>query len=576
MITKNEKTNYQIAKEEADKVDTLIINALENGYNFRVEAGAGSGKTYSLNKVIEWIQANRWKEYNRKKQNVICITYTNAAVNVISERLSNDSFILPSTIHAFAWHAIQQYQSSLIKIVHENAKLHPKEGDINEIKEIQYTLGHRFMKDDILYLYHDDVIILFCALLENAKFRSIFSNLYPLILIDEYQDSFQQVIDCFIEYFISKGVGPQFGFFGDSWQTIYQSNKVCGQIEHENIVEIKKSSNFRSAPKIVNLLNTLRPNLPQQSAIDQFDGEVVVITCDDYNGVRRTDRYFKDDLPVEEFRIRLVALTDCIKTKYMGAEENIKILMITHKVLAAHQGYDKLLNIIDDGLKEKEDPFLLFYMNSVEPIYTALKTSNMQLLFDALGIKRYPINQKSEKQYWKQLELQLESARTKRSIDVMDTIIESRLVPVPPHIREYYSLYRQSPDSSYCNTTIKDFLELDYSQFLAAIDFLYPEAEFSTEHGVKGEEYDNIIFVIGKGWNQYQFEIYAPMIKNGVPAGKEASFIRNRNLFYVCCSRPKKRLFLFVTIPVDAIFREFLDNLVGKDNIITYYEFINL
>ena len=260
----------------------------------------------------------------------------------------------------------------------------------------------------------------------------------------------------------------------------------------------------------------------------------------------------------------------------MGAEENIKILMITHKVLAAHQGYDKLLNIIDDGLKEKEDPFLLFYMNSVEPIYTALKTSNMQLLFDALGIKRYPINQKSEKQYWKQLELQLESARTKRSIDVMDTIIESRLVPVPPHIREYYSLYRQSPDSSYCNTTIKDFLELDYSQFLAAIDFLYPEAEFSTEHGVKGEEYDNIIFVIGKGWNQYQFEIYAPMIKNGVPAGKEASFIRNRNLFYVCCSRPKKRLFLFVTIPVDAIFREFLDNLVGKDNIITYYEFINL
>lgn len=52
-----------------------------------------------------------------------------------------------------------------------------------------------------------------------------------------------------------------------------------------------------------------------------------------------------------------------------------------------------------------------------------------------------------------------------------------------------------------------------YTQFLSAIGFLYPEAEFSTEHGVKDEEYDNVIFVIGKGWNQYQFENYAPMIK---------------------------------------------------------------
>lgn len=90
--------------------------------------------------------------------------------------------------------------------------------------------------------------------------------------------------------------------------------------------------------------------------------------------------------------------------------------------------------------------------------------------------------------------------------------------------------------------SIKEFLELEYAQFLAAIDFLYPEARFSTEHGVKGEEYDNVIFAISKGWNQYQFETYAPMIDGSVPIprGKESSFERNRNLFYVCCSRPKK------------------------------------
>lgn len=103
MSKENEKSNYQIAKEEADKVDELIISTLQQGRSFRVEAGAGSGKTYSLNRVIEWVQANKWNEYKRKNQNVICITYTNAAVDVIAERLTSNSFILPSTIHSFAW-----------------------------------------------------------------------------------------------------------------------------------------------------------------------------------------------------------------------------------------------------------------------------------------------------------------------------------------------------------------------------------------------------------------------------------------------------------------------------------------
>lgn len=127
-------------------------------------------------------------------------------------------------------------------------------------------------------------------------------------------------------------------------------------------------------------------------------------------------------------------------------------------------------------------------------------------------------------------------------------------------------------------TTIQQFLQLDYAQFIAVKDFLYPDAQFSTEHGVKGEEYDNVVFVISKGWNQYQFETYAPMITGhvAIPKDKEASYERNRNLFYVCCSRPKKRLFFFVTVPIDTAFRAFLITLVGKDNIITYRQFMEM
>ena len=573
-MSEDVKTNYAIAKAEADEVDEIIIDTIKQGLSFRVEAGAGSGKTYSLNRVLEWIQANKWSEFQKKKQNVVCITYTNAAVDVIAERLDKDSFILPSTIHSFAWNAIKQYQSALKKIISANELLQPKECDMTEIMEIQYTLGHRYQENGILYLYHDDVISLFNTLLDNAKFRKIFSDKYPLILIDEYQDSFQSIVERFIEYFISKGVGPQFGFFGDAWQTIYQSNKACGLIEHENIKEIKKGSNFRSAPKIVEMLNFIRPDLPQRSAIDGFDGEITVITCDDYKGQRRTDRIFKDELPIEEFQMRLSKLQRQIEDNIKGSGENLKILMITHKVLASQQGYDKLLDVISDGLKDKEDVFLLFFMNTVEPVYEALTENNMQLLFDTLRVKRYPINKKAEKLCWKALQEQLKKTRFQKSIDVLKTVLDSKLIPIPQQIEDYYDLYYAAPETAYSNTTIKDFLDLDYTQFLSAISFLYPESEFSTEHGVKGEEYDNVVFVISRGWNQYQFEKYIPMIKNGYPTDKEASYIRNRNLFYVCCSRPKKRLFIFISIPVDDVFRNYLENMVGKENIVTYKDFI--
>lgn len=571
------RSNYDTAKAEADIVDDEIIDALKQGFNFRVEAGAGSGKTYSLNRVIEWIQANKISDFNKKKQNVICITYTNAAVDVIAERLSDNSFILPSTIHSFAWNSIKQYQSTLLQYIDEDVSLQCDEGDFVKVTQVQYTLGHRYKENGVHYLFHDDVLKLFCRFLDNIKFRCVFADKYPLILIDEYQDTYKPIVDKFIEYFIAEEKKPQFGFFGDSWQTIYQSKNACGLIEHENIKLIKKGSNFRSSPRIVRFLNDLRPDLPQKSAIDSFDGEVIVVNCDDYSGERRTDRYFKDDLPAVDLKERLNTLSDAIK-KNVPSDENLKVLMITHKVLATQQGYERLLDILADGLRDKNDPFLLFFMNIVEPIYEALDKSNMQLLFDTLGVKNYPITKKSEKTLWKELKQILDQVRELKAIDVIKAIDDSNLIPIPPKVDGYYRLYSNAPETLYSSdTTIQEFLDLEYSQFLAAIEFLYPESEFSTEHGVKGEEYDNVIFVIGKGWNQYQFETYAPMINNTVPIpnGKESSFIRNRNLFYVCCSRPKKRLIIFVTIPTDDTFRNFVSSLVGKENIYTYSQYID-
>lgn len=88
---KHTGANYDLAKAEADKVDAQIIETLKTGHSFRVEAGASSGKTYSLNRVIEWIQANKWSDYSRKKQNSILLL-DNLSRGIIMLQLENQKY----------------------------------------------------------------------------------------------------------------------------------------------------------------------------------------------------------------------------------------------------------------------------------------------------------------------------------------------------------------------------------------------------------------------------------------------------------------------------------------------------
>ena len=134
-------TNREIAENRANEIETKIIENLQTNHSFRVEAGAGAGKTYSLEKVIEWLDRNKKHEFNQKGQKVACITYTNAAVDVIKSRLSLGSFIQPSTIHTFAWNIMKQFQSSLILTANELQILQlssndPSETTIDKVKQI--------------------------------------------------------------------------------------------------------------------------------------------------------------------------------------------------------------------------------------------------------------------------------------------------------------------------------------------------------------------------------------------------------------------------------------------------------
>ena len=93
---------------ENKSVDELqqIMKHIKNGDNFLLSGGAGSGKTYTLVQVIkQLIEENP----NTK---IACMTYTNAAVKEIDERVNNKNLSV-STIHDFLWDNIKHFQKEL-------------------------------------------------------------------------------------------------------------------------------------------------------------------------------------------------------------------------------------------------------------------------------------------------------------------------------------------------------------------------------------------------------------------------------------------------------------------------------
>ena len=92
--------------ERLEKEVIQIFEHIDDNKNFLLSGGAGSGKTYSLVSVINEI-------YNRNPiAKIACITYTNAAVHEIENRVLNKKIRI-STIHDFLWDNISPFQNEL-------------------------------------------------------------------------------------------------------------------------------------------------------------------------------------------------------------------------------------------------------------------------------------------------------------------------------------------------------------------------------------------------------------------------------------------------------------------------------
>src|SRR3546814_11669960 len=113
------------------------------------------------------------------------------------------------------------------------------------------------------------------ALLARTKFRAVMTARYPILLVDEYQDTDAGFVDALKQYFLDTGTGPVVGLFGDHWQKIY--GEGCGAVDHAALEVIDKNDNFRSAGPIVSMLNRMRPALPLIHSAADVPGEARVL-----------------------------------------------------------------------------------------------------------------------------------------------------------------------------------------------------------------------------------------------------------------------------------------------------------
>ncbi|MFS4473411.1 UvrD-helicase domain-containing protein [Chryseobacterium sp. T20] len=325
-----------------------IFQSIDNGRNFLLSGGAGSGKTYSLVNVIRQAIAEN------PTAKVACMTYTNAAVKEIEERVNHKNLNV-STIHDFLWDSIKHFQKelkeALIALANNEEVTRISIEEVNPVPENYYAV----LPDGVQYkefvriregiISHDELLIVANYLFEKyPKLSSIVKDKYKFIFIDEYQDTSKAVVETFLTHFKKSKRTNIIGFFGDAMQSIYEDG--IGNLDDykgddaEKVNEIPKKQNRRNPQLVIDLANKLRTDgIIQEPSADPKAPNMVggVIKQGTVLFLHSTDGYINK---VEAF----------LEANYawdFNNSKETKELNLTHNLIAGKAGFRNLMDIYD-------------------------------------------------------------------------------------------------------------------------------------------------------------------------------------------------------------------------------------
>jgi|Wag4MinimDraft_12_1082652.scaffolds.fasta_scaffold00233_11 DNA helicase-2/ATP-dependent DNA helicase PcrA len=540
---------------ESTKDDSLdkIIKCIDDNNSFILDAGAGSGKTWSLIETLKYLIKNNGDNYNRLAKNIGCITYTNVAVEEIKNRIGENEILDVNTIHKFLWDVIKQYQVELKDIIINNYE------DLESLDDFSVKYKD-FREIEKGIISHDDVIEISSKLFENyKKLQRIFIDKYPLVLVDEYQDTHPEVVTIFLDLIDNEVSKNDFivGYFGDSMQSIYE--KRAEKIKNDDkLTKITKESNFRSAGEIIDLLNHIRTDIEQFPA-----GENKKIVGTKY--------FIYDDTPQDKD-----LCYEKVKEKLEDDWGDLKVFFLTHRRIAINAGFENLFEHYNnyygnrkyrEKLYNKECPLISFLADRVEQSISYYENNNIFALMDAIDFDFLTNQDKSRlKSIMDELIKIRASGRVK---DIWELVFDEKLFVKGDKIKDFQNDFEVNSDKKEFYNNI---MELKYKEIINFYNHNENDSIFSTQHGTKGEEYENVLLVtMARDWSYYNFAEY---LTGDLERLKASIRQRTQNLFYVSCSRAVKNLAVLYLRENKGVGLTRVKDWFGEENVIAVDEFL--
>lgn len=575
------------------KVDELLENCILSipRKSFFLFAGAGSGKTHSLVQLLKKIRKSIGNRLLIEGKNVAVITFTNAATNEIINRLDYSSIFHISTIHSFVWEIIKYYQTDIKQLycsyIEEDIRLLSNKlkeaksittktylSNAEKLKNLKKCLEKAQTIERFVYnpngsnpeynaLKHAEVIRISAQLItQNKMLQRIISQQYPILLIDESQDTKKELVDAFFE--IQKNYANVFtlGLLGDQKQRIYTDGK-------DNIVSVipadwekpVKKMNYRCTKRIIQLANTIAKDIDihaeQNSREDADAGFVGLFVVNQHDGINKEE--------VEQTVMKIMS-EKTMDTKWFGANADIKILTLEHMMAARRLGFDKFfaplskvtkyqMTFLQGTVSEIE-----FFTKEVIPIAESMKGDGHVALEILKNSSPLLSRQNIENPYELYLKCRAEARKVADIVNgsntirkVVDTIMKSQILIVPDIVREAYLLKPSDVDET-TEDDLKAWVEvmdLPIEMVKSYNDYVNHRSRFDTHQGVKGLEFERVMVIIDDSEaNGFLFsydklfgvkELSNTDLKNK-ENGKETSVERTQRLFYVTCTRAKESL----------------------------------
>lgn len=467
-----------------------------------------------------------------------------------------------------------------------NIKKTKFENTLNEIKskKINKIVYNPIQNRDKLekYVISHDTLLLYSKNIITSQniLKRLFSDRYPYVLVDEYQDTDKKVIDIIdsIRRYASSKKKFMVGFFGDSLQNIYKDG--VGVLPQKNKYRIiEKKFNRRSSSQIVGLIEKIRnDNFGQQSIYTNFNNGSYnfYIADDNFN----LTSFLQEKNLTKSTACLLMKNDDIINAR--GFDEILTVLKrfprfngsnydnVTNEFLQKnlqHMGWflREILTFIDFIKKiENDNSTVREIVQFITPYKSTLTFSEIQQFISSLrkiNLSTLTINECIKEIAY--IKGRISGEKILRKIFSIDDTRKEILVNIKNCAHDYFYYSQDSEDSEEEMTVINDFFELNTSIFFKWYNYIFDDTKnegisYYTLHGSKGLEFDNVVVVLQDNFARrtdyckFFFKNYNTQIVSGTQFQETdtqsqkaaAQFQEVRNLLYVAFSRAKINLYV--------------------------------